>query len=141
MRLAALVAGLAMAGSATAAEAPRRVDLILFGSTVDEDYVLVQLDEGDGSIVRHPPMIVDTLVAVEKVHRGRAPGRHVQVVSFVRNSLIRRDRRPALYWLKKRADGRFDEVCKKEPWVTLQPRPDLPSSIPKDWRHRTPCDR
>ncbi len=142
MRLTALLAGLALAGAASAAEAPTRVDLILFGSTVDEDYVLIQPDEGDGWIALHPPMIIDTTVAVEKVHRGKAPGKHVQVVSYVRNSSILRHRLPALYWLKRRADGRFDEVCAVTPgeWVTLQPGPDPAARIPKDWRHRTPCD-
>lgn len=143
MRLAALAAGLLLAGSASAASAPTRVDLVLFGSTISEDYALIVDDETDGDIVLHPPMMVDSKLAIQKVHRGRHRGQEVHVVSYVRNSSMMRSKLPALYLLKRRDDGRFDEVCRVSPdeWVTLAPKPDPADSIPKDWRRRTPCDR
>jgi hypothetical protein len=138
VRLAGLAVAAVVASTAGAVEAPARVDLIIVGDVVGESAADIMPD--DGTLWVDPYMQFDTRVQISKVVRGQASAACVQVVSIRKSN--RSGPRSALWWLKLRADGRYDVVCSDEAEKVVANRFELAKDvlIPKDWRRLTPCD-
>lgn len=138
MRLAALVAGLAMAGAATAAEAPVQVDLVVAGQVAEVEYVARKDWPRDinPELFRSHHNVYVLKVAVGQVLGGDVSGTGISVYTDYQ-TWFPTPGRPAVFWLRQEGEGNWRLVCAQD-WLspTLT---GVSKGLEPDWRTHPRC--
>lgn len=141
MRLAALTAGLALAGAATAAtaaDAPVRVDLVVEGQVAEIEYAGRQdwpRDIDPQLWISHRHVYVLN-VAIRQPLGGTVSGTGIRVYTDYQN-WFPTPGRPAVFWLRRDPEGRWRLICAQDP---LNPTlAGAAQGLEPDWRTRPNC--